>query len=251
MLDVAAVQSHLDSLSSPAASWDPVGLQLGERSAPVRRIAICHEVTDEVVDGVAGFDLLVSYHPLFFQPVTHVTDEPGPVGRAYRLIRSGVNLIVVHTAWDAAAGGTADSLGAALGLTDLDDFAGEPLTSSPGVGRIGRFGGDFGELVERSRQVSPTVKVAGSAESPMSVALVPGSGASFVNEAHERGCNVFISGDLSHHAVRWALDRDMAVIDLGHAGSERPGIAALAKALSDLDAEVTELDFDPTPWSRQ
>ncbi len=250
MLDVAAVQRHLESICSLAASWDPVGLQLGDRSAPVRRLAICHEVTDEVVDRSDSFDLLISYHPLLFHPVTHVTAEPGPVGRAFRLIRSEVNLIVVHTAWDAAPGGGAESLATALGMTDLVGFAAEPLAFGPGVGRIGDFGKDFRDLVERARDISRTARVAGSADSPMSVAVVPGSGSSFVEEAVERGVRVLVSGDLNHHAVRFGLDRGLAVIDLGHIGSERPGIAALVKALSELDAEVAEFDSDPDPWSQ-
>ncbi|MGH8875306.1 MAG: Nif3-like dinuclear metal center hexameric protein, partial [Acidimicrobiia bacterium] len=107
-----------------AASWDPVGLQLGDQSVPAARAAVCHEVTEEVLEAVETDppDLLVAYHPLIFRPAAHLTAGRSPAGRAYRLVRAGVALAVVHTNFDAAAGGTADALAAALALEDVTRF---------------------------------------------------------------------------------------------------------------------------------
>src|SRR5262245_31118911 len=79
-----------------AAEWDPVGLSLGDAHAPVRRIAVCHEVTEAVVAELerAPVDLLVTYHPLLFRPTTRLVAGPTPEGRALRLARAGVALAV-------------------------------------------------------------------------------------------------------------------------------------------------------------
>lgn len=105
-----------------AADWDPVGLQLGDRDAEASSVGVCHEVTDRVVEEAQGLDLLITYHPLIFKPTRHLLSGSGPEGRAYRLIQSGVNVAVVHTAWDCAPGGAADALAERLGLANVSRF---------------------------------------------------------------------------------------------------------------------------------
>jgi dinuclear metal center YbgI/SA1388 family protein len=121
--DILATADRIAPLAR-AASWDPVGLQLGDVSAAASTVGLCHEVTDAIVEAaIAGrLDALVSYHPLLFRSTRSLTADSGANGRAFRLISGGVALIVVHTAADAVDGGTADSLAADLGLGDVQPF---------------------------------------------------------------------------------------------------------------------------------
>ncbi len=127
----------LSALAPPdkAAGWDPVGLQLGDPEAGAGPVAVCHEVTDAVIDTVLSGRqrpaLLVSYHPLLFRPVTSLVAGKGPGGRALRLAAGGVALAVVHTNWDAVPGGAADALCDALGLGDPAPFG--PIEAGPTV----------------------------------------------------------------------------------------------------------------------
>ncbi|MGH8935123.1 MAG: Nif3-like dinuclear metal center hexameric protein [Acidimicrobiia bacterium] len=107
-----------------AAPWDPVGLQLGDPAAPAVRVAVCHEVTDPVLEVVESDrpDLLVSYHPLLFRPTTRLVAGRSPSGRALRLVRCGVGLAVAHTNFDVAPGGAADALAEALMLAEVAGF---------------------------------------------------------------------------------------------------------------------------------
>jgi len=120
-LDVLARQMPLDK----AASWDPVGLQLGDGGAEATSVSVCHEVTPEVVAAAESEQpsLLISYHPLLFGPVTRLILEESAAGRAFRLTRAGVALAVVHTAFDVAPGGGADALASAIGLENTIGFA--------------------------------------------------------------------------------------------------------------------------------
>ncbi len=127
----------LSALAPPdkAAGWDPVGLQLGDPGAGAGPVAVCHEVTDAVIDTVLSGPprpaLLVSYHPLLFRPVTSLVAGKGPGGRALRLAAGGVALAVVHTNWDAVPGGAADALCDALGLGDAAPFG--PIEAGPTI----------------------------------------------------------------------------------------------------------------------
>jgi dinuclear metal center YbgI/SA1388 family protein len=122
MVTVSGVIERLEAGTplSKAAGWDPVGLQLGDPDAPADRVAVCHEVTEDVMEAVAAepVDLLVTYHPLLFRPTTAFVAGPSAAGRAYRLARAGTAVFVVHTAFDTAPGGAADALAEALGLRD-------------------------------------------------------------------------------------------------------------------------------------
>ncbi len=126
MPSVSEVLAALDRAvpEGSAASWDPSGLQLGDPTAVADKVAVCHEVTDAVVERieVEGPGLVVTYHPLLFKPTTRLIAGSSPAGRAWRLVRASVSLAVAHTSFDSADGGTGDALASALKLSDVKPF---------------------------------------------------------------------------------------------------------------------------------
>ena len=351
MPSVSEVLAALDRAvpEGSAASWDPSGLQLGDPAAAADKVAVCHEVTDAVLDRIeAEFPgLVVTYHPLLFKPTTSLVAGHSPAGRAWRLARAGVSLAVAHTSFDSTDGGTGDALAQALGLSDVRPFgptgpttsakvvtfmpsdsvesvtaamaaagAGriaahtgcsfrvdgtfgaspqegtreevdgvrvemlvarhllDPVTAalvsahpyeepaydiyeviSNGrfIGRVGRHDGSFDDLVSLVSGVTGSVglRVARASDRAATVAVVPGSGSSFISAARAADADVLVTGDVDHHRVVEARDRGMSVIDPGHAPTERPGMAALVDAVRKAVPAAAILDltgFDPTPW---
>ena len=340
-----------------AAGWDPVGLQLGDAAGTAGRVAVCHEVTETVVAAIEAdpVDLLVTYHPLLFKPVNRLVAGRSPVGRAYRLLRAGTSLAVAHTNYDAAPGGTADALAAALGLEDITGFG--PLDSAPsvkivtmvpeaqvdrvadamaraGAGRIGNYRacsyrtegvgtfepdswaqpavGKTGEL-NREPEIRLEMVAPRSAEAAVVAAIleihpyeepaydvldrrgndgmigrvgrppggttarsfaqlvaatlggdirmswagadfnlvgvVPGAGAAFIDAAAGAGVKALVTGDVSHHQARRAVDLGVGIIDPGHARTERPGVAGLFNLVADAVPGAIDLTgIDPSPW---
>lgn len=251
------VGSLLDSLPIPfavAADWDMTGLQLGDIHQPVSLLAVCHEVTEEVVAAIeaAPVDLLVSYHPLVFAPTRRLVAERSPSGRAYRLVRSGVSLAIVHTAFDIMEGGAADALADELSLSERVGFGPADQESTGFGGRVGRLPSPL----SITKLASVVATATGSSEVKTTredvvvsvVAVVPGSGGSFLAAAATAGADVLITGDVSHHRAVEAMDRGVAVIDAGHAGTERPGLRRLVEILS-RSCEVVDLTWlDASPW---
>ncbi|GMQ98769.1 MAG: Nif3-like dinuclear metal center hexameric protein [Acidimicrobiia bacterium] len=251
------ISDFLDALDgsidlSRAASWDPVGLQIGGYQRTVGEVGVCHEVSDDVLAEVEdlGIDTLVSYHPLLFTPTSSFLEGPSAQGRALRLASAGVSLIVVHTAFDAAPGGSADALAAAIGADVAGRFGCDDDSQDRCIGRFGRIDptslSQFGENVAQS--LGSPVHVAGEGSQQIeSVAVVPGSGGSFIEEAAERA-DVLVTGDLKHHDVVTALDIGLSIVDAGHIPSERPGVEALYALVLALADRAHKIVVDPNPW---
>ncbi len=237
-----------------AADWDPVGLQLGDANATVETIGVCHEITEDVVSALEAetVGLLITYHPLLFHPVTRFLEGRSPTARAMRLLRAGVNVMVCHTDFDAATGGTADALSESLGLTNPRPFGANPEENLGNIGRVGGFEGSLGDLavLVAERLAAWPPRVSGDSDRALAqVAVIPGSGADFVPAAADLA-DALVTGDVSHHRAVAALDAGLAVIDPGHIATERPGVAALvARVRSMVDVEVTDLThLDPQTW---
>lgn len=96
-----------------AAEWDNVGLLAGRPTARVRRVLIALDLTDAVAAEAlrTRSDLLVVYHPPIFKGIRSITARAeAPTSRLPELLGAGTAIIALHTALDAAAGGTNDVL---------------------------------------------------------------------------------------------------------------------------------------------
>lgn len=255
---VAAVVAALAERTRPeyAAEWDPVGLQLGDLGGQAATFAVCHEVTEEVVAALqtSPVDLLVTYHPLLFEPVNRIVGGRSPSARALRLLRTGANLVVIHTDFDAAPGGTADALASAFRLRDVSPFGEDEAEGRPAIGRVGSTETttlDELEALATGLFGEKGLRVAGDRAGEVErVAVVPGSGASLIEEA-SAVADVLVTGDVSHHRAVHALDIGLAIIDPGHIATERPGMTALVTLVADVvgDAIVDLTEHDPQTWA--
>lgn len=110
-----------------AESWDNVGLMVGSPAQEVRKILVCLDASEAVVDRAArdGFDLIVAHHPLIFKPLKQLRTDL-PQGRVLaKLVKRDIAVFAAHTNLDTADGGVNDVLAALLSLDRV-----EPLTST-------------------------------------------------------------------------------------------------------------------------
>ncbi len=99
------------------------------------------------------------------------------------------------------------------------------------------------------------VKVApasGGSRKVKMIGVCVGSGGSLLQPAIAQGCDLFITGEMSHHEVLGALARDCAVILPGHTNTERGYLKVLQKRLSstlpDATIAVARRDKYPLAW---
>ena len=104
-----------------AGEQDNIGLQVGDRRRPVRRIGVALEVTPAIVREAVRrrWDMIVTHHPLLFRPPRTLTTDQ-PVGRmALELAERRIGVYAAHTNLDFAPEGVSVTLAKSLGLRDV------------------------------------------------------------------------------------------------------------------------------------
>ncbi len=120
---LADVIGLLNLLCPPdlAEDWDNVGLQVGDPMAEVSKILVCLDAEDIAIQEAQrhGAQLIISHHPLIFQPIKRLapTDMTGRV--LFQAIKQNIAVVSAHTNLDRAADGLNDWLAERLGLEDI------------------------------------------------------------------------------------------------------------------------------------
>jgi dinuclear metal center YbgI/SA1388 family protein len=117
--------------SAWAVSGDKIGLEVGHPGMQVESVLVALEATSGIVAEAAqrGAQLLLTHHPLLYQPLKEVRDDR-PGGKLLaELLRAGLALVSCHTNLDIAPGGLNDYLAQRLELTEVQVLT--PTTRDP------------------------------------------------------------------------------------------------------------------------
>jgi dinuclear metal center YbgI/SA1388 family protein len=230
-----------------AASWDNVGLLVGDPAAPVTRVLLTIDTTPavarEAIDG--GCDAVVSYHPPIFEARRQFI--AGSV--AFDMARCGIAVYSPHTALDAADGGTNDVLADAVAMTSR-----VPVDAG-GFGRVGPIAPiSLGALADRVKAALGLggVLVGGALDTPVArVAVCAGSGGDLLGSAIASGADAVVTGELRHHDVLRALAARVSVVCTLHSASERRVLVSLEQRLGQRlpGVEVRRSGADAEPLS--
>lgn len=224
----------LEEMSPPelAESWDNVGLLLGRRTQPVRRILLALDMTEETVQQAVtqNVDLLLTHHPAIFHKLGRITDADWQQELLLQLAENKVAVYSAHTNLDCAARGVNSVLAKKLQLAE-DDV----LDASNGLGRIGQVApcslADFAAFVKKALKADYVTL--GDAGKPVRrVAVCGGAGADLIGLALERGADTLVTGDVKYHEAQRAVFSGLNIIDAGHQPTELPVLEDWADRLS-------------------
>ena len=241
MATVNDILKYLETIAprNMKMDWDNVGLLCGSKSTPVTKILVALDPFEQVVQEAAdwGAELMITHHPLIFQPTKSVTDATS-IGRSIMtLCRHGISAINAHTNLDQAPGGVNDVLARTLGLQDIQ------VINACGVDEDGNQWGLLrsGEVSEQSLDaflgtVKEKLGCAGlryvdGGKPVRKVAVGGGSCASGMLEALDAGCDTFVTADIKYNQFWDAHDLGLNLIDAGHFDTENPMVAVLAQKL--------------------
>ncbi len=244
-------------------SWDNSGLQIGSRKAEIDRILLCLDVDEysvrEAID--KNVQLIISHHPLFFNPLTCLDFDQEKAGLIKELIRNEINVYSAHTTWDKTIGGVNFQLLNMLDLTyagtlephnfvsgscisENDDPYKDSICDNKYMCGLGCLGltnktysfDEYLQFVKKRLQL-PVLKFGGDLHRQINlVAMCGGAGASLTHAAAKSGAQLFITGDIKYHEAQEMLAEDLCFIDGGHFPMENPSMSFMRERL------LTELD---------
>lgn len=206
------------------------GLQV-QGSERVDHLAVSVDVSQATIDGAvdSGADLLLVHHGLFWGGLGRITDRL--YAKLSTLIRNDVGLFSVHLPLDAhPAVGNAAVLAREIGVEVEEPFG---RFEDIAIGWSGRVKGSRSELHNRLEELlGRTVHlIPGGSDRIRRVAVVTGSGGSFIREAAEAGMDALITGEGKHHDFVEATELGLNVFYGGHYATETWGVRALARHL--------------------
>lgn len=108
------------------------------------------------------------------------------------------------------------------------------LPDGAGIGCTGTVGGiSPGRLARRlADRFKAEVRLSGRPPSVVTrVAVVPGSGGGYLEEARRKGAEILVTGEVRYHQMLEAEHLGMGVMELGHDRSEMPAVDLLAGAI--------------------
>jgi len=118
--------SKLDKLflKSRAIDWDNVGLQLGSLDRDIRKIHVTLDIICRVVDEAVrdGADLIISHHPLIFDPLKKVTSQDYKGKMILSLVEKRIAVYVAHTNYDIAPDSFNDFFVNKIGLKNVSSI---------------------------------------------------------------------------------------------------------------------------------
>ncbi|MBQ4505710.1 MAG: Nif3-like dinuclear metal center hexameric protein [Firmicutes bacterium] len=207
--------------------WDNSGVQIDCGNDEVKMVLAALEISFDVIDEAVskGADMILTHHPLFFEPLKSIDSNELSGAYSQRLIRAGISVFSMHTNFDNAPYGMNDmileELGAEVEGCALDERGEEipclKMAVFPEAVSVEGISSRLHEILEYQSPISITGDTSAMADR---IALCTGAGGCFWKDALRNGAQLFITGEIKHHEAGPARECGLNVIAAGHWGTE-------------------------------
>lgn len=230
-------------------SWDNCGWQIQpDILDQPAHILVCLTPTLEVMrEAIAlneegkTINLIFAHHPLIFGGVSSLQMNC-PIGEmAYYAYRHSIGIYSAHTNFDQVTDGTADILAQMLSLQSVSPI--QETQNGLGYGRVGDLTNtmSLASLLNWiDEQLTPPQLIhsphANLDEDIQRVAVLGGSGASYISAVVKTGAQVYLTSDCKFHQFQESRDKNLTIVDAGHYATERPACKKLVEKLMKMGA---------------
>lgn len=215
MIKVIDIYNYIDSFApfNTAMDFDNAGLLVGDGNSEVTSVLLALDITREVVEEAAavGAQLIVSHHPVIFNPIKRLDFNSPPA----LLAANKISAICAHTNLDkSTVFGVNTTLAEACGLINCEAVPGEECL----------FSADTKEVLT-SRELAEQIKSGLGCENLeytaindtiKKVYLCSGAGGDGIFAAVRCGCDAYITGEIKHHEILAANEGGVSVFVVGH-----------------------------------
>lgn len=268
-MDVKEIIATFEQWANPAwqEKWDNCGWQVepGILAKPAG-VLVCLTPTLAVMEEAIALkqkghpvNLIFAHHPLIFGGLSSIMCGSG-IGEIIRkAITHNIGIYSAHTNFDQVKNGTADVLARLLDLQATAPIEATDASAMRGYGRVGQL-----PRIQTLQQLLANIQSVLSPKqllhSPVDnlqqkierVAVLGGSGASYISAVAKTGAQVYLTADSKFHQFQESRDKGLVLVDAGHYATERPACKQLVKwferqgvqwaELSDRDEDFRQFD---------
>ena len=250
-MKIADLITWFEAWANPAwcESWDNCGWQIQpgvlEKKA---RVLVCLTPTLAVMHEAIALNanLIFAHHPLIFNPLKSLCTGEAIADMARLAFTHNIGVYSAHTNFDQVQDGTADVLAQILDLQSTTPIV--ATQGGLGYGRVGLLE-PFLTLQEllatiQTRLAPPHLIFSPTADLQQTisrVAVLGGSGASYISAVVKTNAQVYLTSDCKFHQFQESRDRNLVLIDAGHYATERPACERLVQRFMSLNLDLVIL----------
>lgn len=259
-MNIADLIATFEAWANPSwqEKWDNCGWQVEPGILSVSAgVLVCLTPTLAVMEEAIALqaqgkpvNLIFAHHPLIFGGISSVVagDHIGDMVR--KAFAHNIGIYTAHTNFDQVSDGTADVLAQLLQLQGVSPVEATAPQQDParGYGRVGNLPSaqPLQQLLEtiQSRLTPPSVIYSPSADlqQPIQrVAVLGGSGASYISKVVKTGAEAYLTADCKFHQFQESRDQNLVLIDAGHYATERPACDRLVNWFIQQGVEWAQL----------
>jgi len=241
--------------------YDNAGLIVGNRWATCKRVLLCLDSTEAVVDEAIerGCSLIIAHHPIVFAGLKKITGNNYIERVIIKAIKHDIAIYAAHTNLDNVQEGVNKQICDKLGLQHCSILSPKKNTMSNeviGAGMIGVLPQQMPTMqflkrlkntmqagcVRYTRPIAPNVKT---------IAVCGGSGSFLLPQAIAQKADVFVTADYKYHQF-FDADGRIVIADIGHYESEQYTMALfrdiLTKNFNTFEVVLTTVNTNPIKY---
>lgn len=245
------IESHAPV--SYSEDYDNVGLMVGNENEPIRGILFSMDTTMKVIEEAKerGANLIVSHHPMLFMKPKSITTNTIQGRKIIEIIKNDINVYAAHTNLDSVKDGMNDTIVKMFDYMDFDIIEQCDFDHDSGIGRVVflRRSITLDEFIQKTMKVLgvDNLRYSGSLDHIVrKVAIINGSGESYIGQALDEGVDCILTGDTTYHHVKELEEIGVAVVDPGHFASEQ---SVFFKIMRKMAGEFTKENEIPVYFS--
>lgn len=250
-MKIADLISWFEEWANPAwcESWDNCGWQVEPGILQQEaRVLVCLTPTLAVMEEAIALkaNLIFAHHPLIFHPLKSLRTGDAIAEMVKLSYTHQIGIYTAHTNFDQVADGTADVLAQTFNLQAVTPIL--PTQSGLGYGRVGELNPNLtlqellGTIQTRLSPPKLIFSPTADLQQPISrLAVLGGSGASFISAVVKSGAQAYLTSDCKFHQFQESRDRSLILIDAGHYATERPACDRLVQKFKSLNLDWVQL----------
>lgn len=213
-------------------SYDNAGFVIGNPYAEAAKVVVALDATDSVMDEAiaGGAKLIITHHPPIWNPIRKLRTDLPENQVIVKAIKNDISIISMHTNLDKCAEGVNHEL---IHLFDVIDCT---QLNEENCGCVGTRENELSMQeflpICKDKLKASGLKYYDAGRMVKRIAVVGGSGGSFLMDAMKQGCDTLITADVKYDQFLLAQSLMINLIDGDHFSTENPVVSMLCRLLS-------------------